>query len=217
MKSRFSLILIACVVVFGAILFFGKKDASAPTDSNGNPAEASNHVRGEGKKKVTLTEYGDFQCPACGQYYPVVEQVFEKYKDDITFQFRNFPLRQIHPNAVLAHRYAEAASNQGKFWEMYNLLYQNQNTWTNSSNSAADATFRSLAQGLNLDMGKLDTDVKSDATNAIINADVAAGQKLGVNSTPTFFINGKKVENPTNLEGFNKLIEDAIAAENQGQ
>lgn len=215
MKSRFSLILIACVLVFGAILFFGKKDASAPTDENGKAVQASNHVKGEGKKNVVLTEYGDFECPACGQYYPIVEQVVEKYKEDITFQFRNFPLRQIHPNAVLAHRYAEAASNQGKFWEMYNLLYQNQSTWSNSSN--AGGTFRSLAESLNLDMGKLDTDVKGEATNAVINADVAEGQKLGVSSTPTFFINGKKIENPTNLEAFNKLIEDAIAEKNQNQ
>lgn len=215
MKSRFSLILIACVLVFGAILFFGKKDASAPTDENGKAVQASNHVKGEGKKNVVLTEYGDFECPACGQYYPIVEQVVEKYKEDITFQFRNFPLRQIHPNAVLAHRYAEAASNQGKFWEMYNLLYQNQSTWSNSSN--AGGTFRSLAESLNLDMGKLDTDVKGEATNAVINADVAEGQNLGVSSTPTFFINGKKIENPTNLEAFNKLIEDAIAEKNQNQ
>ena len=213
MKSRFSLILIACVLVFGAILFFGKEDATAPTDENGNAVQASNHVKGEGKKQVVLTEYGDFECPACGQYYPIVEQVVEKYKADITFQFRHFPLRQIHPNAVLAHRYAEAASNQGKFWEMYNLLYQNQSTWSGSN--SADATFRSLAESLNLDMGKLDTDVKSETTNAIINADIAEGQKVGASSTPTFLVNGKKVENPTSLEAFNKLIEDAIAEQSK--
>jgi protein-disulfide isomerase len=213
MKSRFSLILIACVLVFGAILFFGKEDAAAPTDENGNAVQASNHVKGEGKKQVVLTEYGDFECPACGQYYPIVEQVVEKYKADITFQFRHFPLRQIHPNAVLAHRYAEAASNQDKFWEMYNLLYQNQSTWTGSS--SADATFRSLAESLNLDMGKLDADVKSEATNAVINADISEGQKAGVSSTPTFLVNGKKVENPTSLEDFNKLIDDAIAEQNK--
>lgn len=215
MKSRFSLILIACVVIFGGILLLGKKDASAPVDSNGKAIEPSNHVKGEGGKKVVLTEYGDFQCPACGAFYPIVEQVYEKYKADITFQFRSFPLRQIHPNAVLAHRYAEAASDQNKFWEMYDLLYKNQDSW--SSSSSADTVFKSFAQSLNLDMGKLDADVKSDATNAIINADIAAGTKLGVSSTPTFFIDGKKVENPRDLEGFNKLIEDAIAAKSQPQ
>lgn len=215
MKSRFSLILIACVVIFGGILLFGKKDASAPVDENGKAVEASNHVKGEGAKKVVLTEYGDFQCPACGAFYPIVEQVYEKYKADITFQFRSFPLRQIHPNAVLAHRYAEAASDQGKFWEMYDLLYKNQDSW--SSSSTADTVFKSLAQSLNLDMGKLEADVKSDTTNAIINADIDAGKKLGVSSTPTFFIDGKKIENPRDLEGFNKLIEDAIAAKSQPQ
>lgn len=215
MKSRFSLILIACVIIFGGILLFSKKDASAPKDNNGNTVQPTNHVRGEGKKGVTLTEYGDFQCPACGQYFPIVEQVYEKYKSDITFQFRHFPLRQIHPHAVLAHRYAEAAGNQGKFWEMYTLLYQNQSSWT--SLSSVDSTFRSFAESLNLDMAKLDADVKSETTNAVINADVSEGQRLGVNSTPTFFIDGKKIENPRDLESFYKVIDDAIAAKNQGQ
>jgi len=212
MKSRFSIILIACVVIFGGILLFSKKDASAPKDSNGNTVQPTNHVRGEGKKGVTLVEYGDFQCPACGQYYPIVEQVYAKYKDDITFQFRHFPLSQIHPHAFLAHRYAEAAGNQGKFWEMYDLLYKNQSSWT--SLGSVDSTFQSFAQSLNLDMSKLDADVKSDTTNAIINADIDAGKGLGVNSTPTFFLDGKKIENPTDLESFNKLIDDAIAAKN---
>lgn len=212
MKSRFSLILIACVVIFGGVLFFSKKDATAPTDGNGDTVQPSNHVRGEGAKKVTLTEYGDFQCPACASYYPIVEQVYEKYKADITFQFRSFPLRQIHPNAVLAHRYAEAASNQNKFWEMYSLMYQNQDSW--SSLGDASSVFKSFGQSLNLDMAKLDADVKSTATNAVVNADETEGKKLGVSSTPTFFIDGKKIENPRDLEGFNKLIEEAIAAKN---
>lgn len=208
MKSRFSLILIICVLGFGAILFLGKKDAKAPLDSEGKPITSSQHTRGEGNKKVTLTEYGDFQCPACGGFYPIVEQVFEKYKSDITFEFKNFPLRSIHPHAMLAHRSAEAASNQGKFWEMYGLLYQNQQSWTSLPDPSS--TFKSYAQSLDLDMAKYEADVKSQATNDIINADIAAGTKLDVSSTPTFLINGKIVENPRDVAGFEKLIDDAI-------
>jgi protein-disulfide isomerase len=215
MKSRFSLILIGCVVIFGGILFFTKKDASAPTTSNGQAVKASTHARGEGQKKVTVTEYGDFQCPACAGYYSVVEEVFKKYEKDITFQFRNFPLRSIHPNAMAAHRAAEAASNQNKFWEMYGQLYSTQTAW--SSLSDASATFRSYAQSLGLDMTKYDADVKSEATNGILNADIAEGTKLDVTGTPTFFIEGKKIENPRDAESFYKLIDEAIAAKNQAQ
>lgn len=215
MKSRFSFILIACVIVFGAILFISKKDATAPNNGGGSDGQTSNHTRGENKKNVTLTEYGDFQCPACGGYYPIVEQVVEKYKDDIQFQFVNFPLTQIHPNAMLAHRSAEAAGNQGKFWEMYNLLYQNQTSWTSLPSAQADTAFRSYAESLGLDMTKFGTDQKSQATNSIINADIQKGKDLGVTSTPSFYIDGKKIENPKDLDAFNKVIEDAIKAKNQ--
>lgn len=214
MGSRFSLILIACVIIFGGVLFVTKQDAEAPKNADGSEVKASNHARGENKKNVTLTEYGDFQCPACAGYYPIVEELVEKYKDDISFQFVHFPLTQIHPNAMLAHRSAEAAGNQGKFWEMYNLLYQNQTSWKDLTSAQADAAFRSYAESLNLDMQKFDTDQKSEATNIIINADVSKGKQAGVTGTPTFFIDGKKIENPKDQEAFNKLIEDAIAAKN---
>jgi protein-disulfide isomerase len=212
MKSRFTIILVACVVIFGGILIFSKKDAKSPSGSNSS-SQLTNHTRGEGKKGITLTEYGDFECPACSAYYPIVEQVFEKYKGDITFQFRNFPLRQIHQHAMVAHRAAEAADKQGKFWEMYGLLYQNHDTWTKESDPTS--TFRAYAQSLGLDLTKYDTDFKSEATNSAINADISKGQELGVNSTPTFFIDGKKIDNPRDLDAFNKAIEDAIKAKNQ--
>lgn len=207
MKSRFSLILIALVVIFGGILLFNKKQDSSSGSSTSQP---TNYVRGNTSSKVTLTEYGDFECPACSAYYPVVEQVYDKYKDQIQFQFRNFPLRQIHLHAMQAHRAAIAANNQGKFWEMYSLLYKNHDSWTQESDPSA--TFRGYAQSLGLDMARYDGDVKSEITNSAINADIAEGQKLGVNSTPTFFINGKKIDNPRDVEAFNKVIEDAINA-----
>lgn len=212
MKSRFGFILIACVVVFGAILFLQKKDAAAPNNSQDGGSQTSNHVKGDNAKKVTLVEYGDFQCPACGGYYPIVESVYEKYKTDIEFQFVNFPLNQIHPNAMLAHRTGEAASNQGKFWEMYKLLYENQTTWSTMSATQAESTFRSYAESLNLDMDKFTADQKSSAVNELINADISKGKELGVTSTPSFFVNGKKIENPKDQDAFNKVIEDAIKA-----
>lgn len=218
MKSRFGFILIACVIVFGAILFLQKKDASAPNNGgNGNSSETSKHVKGENAKKVTLTEYGDFQCPACGGYFPIVESVYEKYKADIEFEFVNFPLSSIHPNAMLAHRTAEAASKQGKFWEMYKLIYENQTSWSSMASNQADNLFRSYAESLNLDMNTFSTDQKSLAVNDIINADIAKGKEIGVTSTPSFFVNGKKIENPKDQDAFNKVIEDAIKEANKQQ
>lgn len=215
MGSRFSLILIACVIIFGGILFVSKKDAEAPNGGNGSTEQESNYTRGENKKNVTLVEFGDFQCPACGGYYPIVEEVVEQFKDDISFQFVNFPLTAIHPNAMLAHRSAVAASNQGKFWEMYNLLYQNQQVWTNLQGAQVANTFRSYAESLELDMDKFDADQKSETTNAIVNADIKKGKDLGVSGTPTFFLDGKKLENPKDAEAFKKVIEEAIKAKDQ--
>lgn len=217
MKSRFSLILIACVIIFGGILFVSKKDASAPKNADGSAIAPTNHTKGENKKGVTLVEYGDFQCPACAGYYALVEQVVEKYKTDISFQFVNFPLTSIHPNALLAHRSAEAANNQGKYWEMYSLLYQNQEAWSSLTSAQASTTFRSYAENLNLDMAKFDTDQKSETINSLINADISKAKGLGITGTPTFYLDGKKIENPRDLESFNKIIEDAIAAKQTAQ
>lgn len=219
MKSRFSLILIACVVIFGGILFVTKKDSKTASSSNAQP---TNHVRGATNSKVTFVEYGDFQCPACEAYYPLVEQAFDKYKTEVTFQFRNFPLSSKHQHALAAHRVVEAASKQGKFWEMYKLLYDGQPTWSPSSGAALSSDqvskiFEGYAQQLGLNMTQFDTDRNGSEVNDIIQADVKAGNEApdgGVTGTPTFYINGKKIDTSTvrSQDDFNKFIEDAIKA-----
>src|SRR5205814_6520589 len=106
---------------------FAKKDTKAPSNNNGNSSQQlTNHTRGQGKSGVVFTEYGDFQCPACYKFEPLMEQIRQKYDEQITFQFRNYPLVEIHKNALIAARAAEAASFQGKFWEMHDKLYQEQ-------------------------------------------------------------------------------------------
>ena|ERR1700741_3109221 len=211
MKSRFSLILIICVVIFGGILVFGKKD-NKQANSNTPP---SNHLRGNTNAKVTLVEYGDFQCPACEAYYPIVEQAFAKYKDNVTFQFRSFPITSKHPHAVAAHRAAEAADKQGKFWEMYKLLYDNQPTWSPEqgpqlSDDQITKTFEGYAEQLGLDMTRFRQDRDSSAVNDIIQADTKAGTNAGVQGTPTFYLNGKLVDKIQSQDDFNKRIQDAI-------
>lgn len=211
MSNRFLLAIVAILVIFGGVFWYMRDGSSSNTNSTSS--EPTNHVSGEGKKNVTLIEYGDFQCPACGSYYPIVKQLKEQYKEDIIFQFRNFPLTQIHPNAMASHRAAEAADKQGKFWEMHDTLYENQDAWESASNPSS--IFESYAGSLGLNIDQYRQDVASSETNDRINADIKAGQALGATSTPTFVLDGKKIEeNPRDIESFTKLIDEAIAAKN---
>lgn len=188
MDKRFLAILGVIVVIFGSIIFLNSKSNTALV---GTP---TNNVSGKLDSKVTLVEYGDFQCPACQTYSSTVETVRTKYADRVKFQFRNYPISSLHPNAIGAARAAEAAALQGKFWEMHNLLYQESNwsVWTNATDP--NPNFESYARQLNLDISKFKTDFKSEKVNATINADIAEFDKTGAEkATPTYFLNGKKV------------------------
>jgi protein-disulfide isomerase len=211
MNNRFVLILVACVLGFFGILFLTKKDASSP--SGGSSASAlTQHTYGEGKSGVVFMEYGDFECSGCYSFYPIVEQVKEKYKDQITFQFRHLPLTEIqtHEHALLAAKASEAAHIQGKFWEMYNKLYTNQPSW--GELPSAESTFESYAKELGLDTAKFLTDMKSEAVNSIVQADRGEAKKQGYNSTPTFLIDGELISAPQpSVEFFSAEIDKAIA------
>ncbi len=216
MSKRFLIILAVLVLGFiGFVVFQGKKDTG--NSANGDSAaQASEHKKGAGNKGVTLVEYGDFQCPVCGVYFSVLQQVKEKYGDDITFQFRNFPLTQIHQNAMAAHRAAEAAAKQNKFWEMHDMLYERQQSWSSSQN--VSQIMEDYAAELAINVEQFKTDYQSAEVNAVINADIEAGNGLKVTGTPTFFINGEKIESPgRTLEEFSKSIDDAIAKASQNQ
>jgi protein-disulfide isomerase len=198
------------VVIVGLFGLFAvtKKDNGGSNNPAGN-AQASSHVVGAGEEGVTLTEYGDFQCPACKSYYPMVKQIKSEYGDKITFQFRHFPLNQIHPHAYQASRAAEAAGIQGKFFEMHDLLYENQDSWSGLSD--VTGVFEGFAQQLALDMEKYKNDVISAEVGAVIDADIREGQNAGANSTPTFLINGQKIDkNPQSLDEFKQLIDSKL-------
>lgn len=208
-KQFFAIIVLVIAALVGvfAITSHKNKNNSGSTNSNAQP---SSHISGKTDSKVTLVEYGDFQCPACKSYYPLVEQIRSEYNDKIAYQFRNYPLVQIHPNAFVGARAAEAASKQGKFFDMYNLLYQNQDTWSQSSNP--QTVLVSYAQQLGLNVEQFKTDMNSSAIADVINADVRQAQALGATATPTFVLNGKRIEkNPQSLDEFKKLIDDALA------
>lgn len=212
MTKRFFLILTAFIVIFIGILVVTKRKADAPTGNGNtnNSVQLTNHTQGAGTTGVTLVEYGDFACPACYQYYPLVEQVRQKYGDQITFQFRNFPLIEIHQNALIGARAAEAASLQGKFWEMYKMLYENQPDWRDSK--SPQQFFENYASQIGLNLDQFRQDIKSDGVNNTVQADRDDAKKRGFSGTPSFLLDGKQIDSPRDVDGFSKLIDAEIAA-----
>jgi protein-disulfide isomerase len=201
MDKRFLAILGILIAGFiGFIVFSGGNGND--TSSNGT---TTNHIEGKSTAKIALLEYGDYQCPVCYLYNPIIKQVVQKYKDKISFQFMHLPLVQIHKNAFSAARAAEAAGLQNKFWEMHDMIYDNQDPsgqkgWVVSDDPLSD--FSSMAGILELDIAKFKTDYASSQVNTSINADVEAFNKTGrEKATPAFFLNGQYVDNKTLLDG----------------
>ncbi|MDR3571979.1 MAG: DsbA family protein [Candidatus Pacebacteria bacterium] len=180
------------------------------------PITADDHVQGDTSSKVTVVEYGDFECPACGAWEPLVQQLEQQYDNRVEFVFRNFPLTQVHPFAMIGSQAAEAAADQGKYWEMHDLLYKNQTAWTaDTSLKPADVVtkfFNGYAQQLGLDVTKFDTDINSSATIARVQRDIDSGTAAQINHTPTFFVNLTQIQNPTGLAQFQQVIDQALAA-----
>jgi protein-disulfide isomerase len=223
MDKRFLAIIGAIVVIFIGVVVFNNHSNSNGNSSGGDSSKATNHVEGNLNSKVTLVEYGDYECPVCESYFQTVQQVQQKYNAQIKFQFRNLPLLQIHPNAVAGARAAEAADMQGKFWQMHDLLYtaQNWNEWSTSSNP--EPYFWSYAQQLGLNVTKFKTDFASSAANDRIQADLAVFSKTKQEeATPTFFLNGKYVPyaklvdaNGPSVANFSKVIDAELKAVGQ--
>jgi len=211
MSKQFMGIIAAIVIIFAAFFAFSGKNSNNSSGSKSSSKTATQHTEGNGTTGVTLVEYGDYQCPYCEQYYSVVKQVQAEFNDQIHFQFRNFPLTNLHPNAFAAARAAEAAGLQNKFWEMHDLLYEpaNWQVWTASSDPTKQ--FNQYAQQLGLNVDQFKSDFASTKVNDLINADMAAGNKLGVNGTPSFFLDGKHVEIGATAEAFAKVINAEIA------
>lgn len=190
-----------CVVVLGGLIYISGSNRLDVSNVDTNTIQAASeksgnigdHVFGKADSKVVLIEYGDFQCPGCGGVHPTVKTLTEKYKDQIALVFRNFPIASKHPNARAAAAAVEAAGQQGKYWEMHNLVFENQSGWQSLSATDRGAFFIGYAKELNLDEAKFKADMESEAISKKINFDQAVGKKAGADVTPTFFLNGKKL------------------------
>lgn len=214
MSKQFWAVIVAIAVILGGVFWFTGNHNKGNSGSSSN-VSATQHVEGNGSTGVTLVEYGDYQCPYCAMWYPVVKQVISQYNDQIHFQFRNFPLQSAHPNAFAASRAAEAAGLEGKFWEMHDQLYTNndyqgQTGWITSNDPLT--YFDQFAKNIGLNVTKFNTDYSSDKVNALVNADMAEGNKLGINSTPTFYLDGKLIQpNAITVDALKTFIDAEIA------
>ena len=190
-------ICLASIALFIGFIYYYK--ATNPTivqvvDSQVLVREDSQKIISKTDDKLTLVEFADFECEACKAAHPLVKKILKDYDGRITYVFRNFPL---HGNSVLAAKTAEAAGEQGKFWEMYDKLFENQLEWGEKS-TPQTGLFSTYALELGLDMEKFKTSLNSNDYADKIQRDQKDGVTAGVKGTPTFFLNGKKV-NPNEL------------------
>lgn len=147
----------------------------------------NDQISGDANAPLELIEYGDYECPYCGRAYPIVKDIQQNLGSDLRFVFRNFPLSRIHPHAFAAAVAAEAAAKQGKFWEMHDIIFENQETLEKED-------ILQFAGSLGLDIPRFENDMQQQALIEKVEGDFESGIRSGVNRTPTFFINGKKFE-----------------------
>ncbi len=213
MSKGFWAVIAAIVLLFVGLAVFGGNDKAKDTASgkDGKDSSLSNNVLGKGTSGVTLVEYGDYECPYCTAAAPVIKAGIAAFGDKIKFQFRHFPLTNIHRNAFAAARAAEAAAVQGKFWEMHDSLYDASNNLVWTKANSPNPFFEKYAESIGLNMDKYKKDFASSQVNDIINADMAEGTRLDITGTPTFYINGKKVTIEPTIDSFNKAVNEALA------
>jgi protein-disulfide isomerase len=208
--KRFFLWSFVVLLVSGAVFGLIKLSANispVQTASLINSISPSDWSKGNAGAKVVLVEYSDFQCPACASYYPLVKQLSQEFADDVAFVYRHFPLGRF-PHSRIAAQAAEAVGKQGKFWEMHGLIFENQRQWSDQRN--AKDIFISYAQSLQLDTEQFKNDLNSKEVEDKVNSDRQGGVRAGVNATPTFFLNGEKLQNPRNYDEFRNIINQAL-------
>lgn len=196
-RNRWFIFAGICVAIVAGLVYTSNKEQVAVDDIDAftitKDREINDQVYGNKDAKVVIYEYADFQCPGCGGAYPNLSTIKETYKDSVAFVYRHFPLTTIHPHAFAAAATAESAGLQGKFWEMHDLLFDTQDAWSSQSAEQRQKTFEGYARQIGLDMEQFSTDLSSDKVAAKIEFDRALGRKLGVDSTPTIFVNKERV------------------------
>jgi len=195
------------VGVIAAVALFVVFVSRAGTSESGSGV-TEGWPKGSESPELTIVEYSDFQCPACAAYYPVAKQIFEEFGDRIKFVYKHFPLSSIHPNAVDAARAAEAAGQQGAFWDMHNMLFEHQDEWSRLRNP--DDQFAEYARIIGLDEAAFIDAYNGDVAQQAVDAAAREARIKGLRGTPTFFIDGIQIENPAGYDAFKSLIVERI-------
>ena len=211
----FVIVVVVALATFGsgAMLYRVKHEQlqALPQDKalSASSGSESMHIRGNPEAPVTLEEFGDFQCPPCGSFAKFTEELLKEYDSRLRIVFRNFPL-VAHEHAREASLAAEAAGLQGHFWEMYDVLYREQAAWSKAPN--ARELFESYAGTIGLNVDQFKKDMDGDQAKARVDSDQARGQSLGINVTPTIYINGQPVDpKDKNPQGVRAAIDAALA------
>lgn len=204
MKRLIPFIIIVAVLIGGLFFVRYLSRPSAPTTIKSTTSSTSQPPRGAAKlgaepphamgsldAPVMIEEFGDFECPPCGTLHPVLKAMKSEFGPRLVIVFRHFPMTALHPHAMEAARVAEAAGLQGKFWEMHGLLYEDQKAWHEAAN--AGPLFENYASRIGLDIERFKLDVNSAEVDQRIRLDRERGQWIGVNGTPTVFLNGREV------------------------
>jgi protein-disulfide isomerase len=201
-------IVLAVAVAAGAAVYLSRQP-DQPSETAAAPAHADirggGHFRGPENAALTLVEFGDYQCPSCGAFHPLVKEILNRYPQQVRFEFHHFPLISIHPNTMLASMTAEAAGEQGHYWEMHDALFEHQREWADSPN--AEPIFIALASRFGLDTNRFMQALRSPQVQDRILKDVTRGQDAKVEATPTFFINGERISVKLSMEDFVQVIE----------
>jgi protein-disulfide isomerase len=206
-------IVVLGLIVWGLVAAMNRPGQGGKTGEPA-PISADDHSIGKADAPVTVIEYSDFQCPACETYYPVVKKLIEESSSTMRFAYRHFPLNDKlpngtiqHPNAIASAMAAEAAGLQGKFWEMSDLIFTNHTEWTEESDPTP--VFLRYATQLGLDKTKFLADLNNPTLRQKIDAQKSEGTRIGVSYTPSFFVNGKLINNPPTYDEFKSIIESA--------
>lgn len=216
-RTRWIIFIVLCLGILGVIIFTNKNTSTSTYKGDASKVitegPISDHVFGSQSGKVVLLEYGDYQCPGCETVYPMLKEISETYKDQLTFVFRNMPLTNIHPNALASSTAAEAAGLQNKYYEYHDLLYAKQDEWKDAPVSDRTKVFEKYAEQLGLNVDTFKADLTSKDISDKITRDRSTAAGFNVTSTPTLILNGEKISQEVAFDKtkLKQAIDDELA------